>query len=94
MKSLVRALAGSVQKAPWAVVGVTVVLTLVLGYFAGQYLPAEDQNESFAPDAPELAASAFISETFGAVATMQVLTSSTTEDVITLDALNAQLSPR
>ena len=92
MKSLVRALAGSVQKAPWIVVGATVVLTLVLGYFAGQYLPAEDQNESFAPDAPELAASAYISETFGAVATMQVLTSSTTDDVITLDALNAQLS--
>jgi hypothetical protein len=81
-----------VQKAPWIVVGVTVVLTLILGYFAGQFLPAEDQNESFAPDAPELAASAFISETFGAVATMQVLTSSTSNDVITLDALNAQLS--
>jgi predicted RND superfamily exporter protein len=92
VKSLVRGLASSVQKAPWLVVGATILLTLVLGYFAGQYLPAEDQNESFAPDAPELSASAYISETFGAVATMQVLTSSTTGDVITLDALNAQLS--
>ena len=92
MKSLVRGLAASVQKAPWAVLGVTLVLTLILGYFAGQFLPAEDQNESFAPDAPELDASAYISETFGAVATMQVLTSSTTGDVITLDALIAQSS--
>lgn len=92
MKALVRGLAASVQKAPWAVLGITIALTLVLGYFAGQYLPAEDQNESFAPDAPELQASAFISETFGAVATMQVLTSSSSGDVITLDALNAQLS--
>jgi len=73
-------------------VGITIALTLVLGYFAGQYLPAEDQNESFAPDAPELDASSFIAETFGAVATMQVLTSSSAGDVITLDALNAQLS--
>lgn len=92
MKALVRGLAVSVQKAPWFVVGLTIALTLILGYFAGQYLPAEDQNESFAPDAPELAASAYISETFGAVATMQVLTTSTTGDVITLDALNAQRS--
>jgi len=92
VKSLVRGLAASVQKAPWAVLGVTLVLTLILGYFAGQFLPAEDQNESFAPDAPELQASAYISQTFGAVATMQVLTSSTTGDVITLDALIAQSS--
>lgn len=89
MKSLVNGLARAVRKAPWIVVIVTVLLTLVLGSLAGQFVPAEDQNESFAPNAPELTASSFISETFGSVSRMQVLTSSSTGDVMTLDALNA-----
>ncbi|MCH7670430.1 MAG: MMPL family transporter [Acidobacteria bacterium] len=89
MKSLVRGLASAVRRVPWVVVGVTVVLTMVFGSLASQFLPAEDQNEAFAPNAPELSASTFISETFGSVASMQVLTSSSTGDVITLDALNA-----
>jgi predicted RND superfamily exporter protein len=92
LKSLVRGLASAVGKAPWVVIGVTIAITLVLGYFASLYLPAEDQNESFAPNAPELSASTFISETFGSVATMQILTSSSTGDVITLDALVAALA--
>ena len=62
----------------------TIVITLVLGSFGGQFQPAEDQNESFAPEAPELTASAEIAEPFGAVSRMQVLTSSDTGDVITL----------
>lgn len=92
MKSLVRAFAGAVQRAPWAVVIVTILITVVLGSLAGKYLPAEDQNESFAPDAPELSASTYIAETFGSVASMQVLMSSTAGDVITLDALNAVMA--
>jgi hypothetical protein len=55
----------------------------------GQFQPEEDSNASFTPDAPELVAATFISETFGAVTRMQVLTSSTTNDVITLDAFLA-----
>lgn len=79
----------AVRRAPWVVIGVIVVLSMVLGSFAGQFAPAEDQNESFAPDAPELTASTEIAVTFGAVARMQVLVSSDGGDVITLDAFEA-----
>ncbi len=90
MKTLVNALANVVRKAPWAVVGVTIVITIGLGMvLGGQFQPEEDSNASFTPDAPELVAATYISETFGAVTRMQVLTSSTTADVITLDAFVA-----
>jgi len=90
LKTLVNALANAVRKAPWVVVGLTIIITLVLGMgLGGQFQPEEDSNASFTPDAPELVAATFISETFGAVARMQVLASSTTDDVITLDAFVA-----
>ncbi len=90
MKSLVNALAAAVRKAPWAVIIVTLVFTFALGGLASNYLPAEDQNEAFAPDAPELVAAGAIGEEFGSTASrLQVLTSSTTGDVITLDGLEA-----
>lgn len=92
MKTFVNFLAASVRKAPWIVVAVTIVVTMILGTFAGNFTPAEDQNESFAPDAPELTAATSIGEKFGTtVARMQVLTSSTTGDVITLDGLQAAI---
>lgn len=89
MKSLVHLLATAVKRAPWVVIVIAVVVTGILGSFAAEFEPAEDQNESFAPDAPELAASSQISETFGSTSRMQVLTSSMTGDVLTLDALLA-----
>ena len=89
MKTLVNALANSVKKAPWIVIAVVIVLSMVLGNFASQFLPAEDQNESFAPDAPELTAATEIATTFGAVSRMQVVVSSTTGDVITLAGLES-----
>jgi predicted RND superfamily exporter protein len=92
VKTLVSALAGVVQKAPWIVIGVTIVVTLILGSFAAQFQPTDDQNAAFAPDAPELTASTYINDTFGAVSRMQVLTTSSTGDAITLDALNAALA--
>jgi predicted RND superfamily exporter protein len=92
VKTLVNALASVVRRAPWVVIAITFVVTLALGFFASQYLPSDDQNSSFAPDAPELTASAQITETFGATARLQVLTSSTTGDVITLDGLSAALA--
>ncbi|GMR02597.1 MAG: hypothetical protein BMS9Abin20_0935 [Acidimicrobiia bacterium] len=92
MKTLVNGLAFAVRRAPWVVIVVTIVLTGILGSLAGQFKPAEDQNSSFAPDAPELTASTFIATTFGAVSRMQVLTSSTAGDVITLDALNGAMA--
>ena len=92
MKSLVNTLAASVRRFPWLIIVVTIVITMVLGGFGGQFQPAEDQNESFAPEAPELTAATVIGETFGATARMQVLTSSTTGDVITLDALQSAIA--
>jgi len=93
VKTFVNFLAASVRKAPWIVVAVTIVVTMVLGTFAGNFTPAEDQNESFAPDAPELTAATDIGEKFGTtVARMQVLTSSTTGDVITLEGLQASIA--
>lgn len=89
MKTLVNALATAVRKGPWVVVAVVIVVSMVLGSFASQFLPAEDQNESFAPDAPELTAATEISEVFGAASRMQVVVSSPTGDVITLEGLNA-----
>ncbi len=90
MKTFVNFLAASVRKAPWVVVAATIVVTMVLGSFAGNFTPAEDTNESFAPDAPELTAIETIGDKFGTtVARMQVLTSSTTGDVITLEGLQA-----
>jgi predicted RND superfamily exporter protein len=89
VKTLVNFLANSVRKGPWIVVAVVLVATMILGSFASQFLPAEDQNESFAPDAPELTAATEIATTFGAASRMQVVVSSTTGDVITLEGLNA-----
>jgi len=80
VKSLVNGLAWVVRRAPWAVIIVTVVFALVLGGFAGQFQPSEDQNEGFSPDAPELVAAEAISDRFGAdtnQSVMQVIVSST-----------------
>lgn len=90
MKSLVNALAAAVRKAPWLVIILTIVLSMVMGAFSGNFTPSEDQNESFAPDAPELAAQGTIAELFGSnQSAMQVLISSEDGDVVTLDALAA-----
>lgn len=89
MKALIKLLAAVVRRAPWAVIVVTITITVVLGSFAADFRPATDQNAAFAPDAPELAASAQIAATFGANTRMQVLISSTTGDVVTLDAYRA-----
>lgn len=89
MKTLVKTLAVAVRRAPWVVIALTIVVTGFLAPFAGEFQPAEDPHSAFAPDAPELAASSQITTTFGATSRVQVLTSSTTGDVITLDALDA-----
>ena len=90
MKTLVNALSAAVRKGPWWVIAATVVLSMTMGAFSGNFTPAEDQNESFAPDAPELAAQAEIGELFGSTeSTLQVLISSDSEDVITSDGLAA-----
>lgn len=92
MKTFVNGLARIVRRAPWAVIIVTVVIAAVLGSFGGKFQPSEDQNESFAPDAPELAAAEAISARFGddtSQSVMQIIVSSTGGDVITLDGLTS-----
>ena len=68
------------------------VVALVLGSFGGKFQPSDDQNEGFAPDAPELLAAEAISERFGAdtnQSVMQIIVSSEAGDVLTLDGLAA-----
>ncbi len=92
MKLLVGTLAAVVRRFPWVVVITTIVITIVLGSFAGQFQPADNDNESFAPEAPELAATSAVSDLFGeesSQSVMQVIISSDTGDVITLDGLAA-----
>ncbi|HXV71052.1 MAG TPA: MMPL family transporter [Acidimicrobiia bacterium] len=90
MKTLVNAISGAVRKAPWVVIISTVVLSMALGALSGNFTPAEDQNESFAPEAPELEAQATIGELFGSgQSALQVLIEADSGDVITLDGLAA-----
>ncbi len=93
MKSLVNGIARIVRKAPWIVIIVTVLLSMTMGAFSGNFTPAEDQNEAFAPEAEELEASGKIGELFGSTQTaMQVLISAESGDVITLDGLQATVA--
>jgi predicted RND superfamily exporter protein len=74
----VNGLSAAVRKYPWVVVIATVVIGMVMGGLSGQFTPEEDSNDSFAPDAPELAAVDRISELFGedsSVGVMQVIIS-------------------
>ncbi len=90
MKTLVNLLAAMVRRAPWVVIGAVVVISMVFGALSGNFVPAEDQNESFAPDAPELLAQARIGDLFGTTQRrMQVMISSESGDVITSDGLAA-----
>ena len=92
MKTLIDALAGVVRRAPWLVIAVALVVTGFLGYQNQNFQPAEDQNEAFAPEAPELLAAERIDELFGAESTlspMQVIVTSEDGDVITADGLAA-----
>ncbi len=92
MKTVVNGFAASVRRLPWVVIAGTIVISVVLGGFAGQFVPAEDQNESFAPEAPELTAQAEIGALFGSTTRMQILMRSDDGDVITLAALQAAIA--
>ncbi len=92
MKALINTLATLVRRFPWVVIVAVVVISLVMGGFAGQFQPADNDNESFAPDAPELEAINTIGDLFGEDSSQsvgQVIISSDTGDVITLDGLDA-----
>jgi len=92
MKTLVNGLSTAVRKQPWLVVALTVAASLVFGWLAQGFTPQEDNNESFAPDAPELAAAGRISDLFGEDSTatvMQVIVTAEEGNVFTLDGLAA-----
>lgn len=73
MKAAINFLAESVRRMPWAVLAVVIIITLALGPLSARFQPEEDNNESFAPNAPELAASERITELFTADASESVL---------------------
>lgn len=90
MKPLVNALAVAVRRIPWVIIGLTIVISMVLGSFASKFVPSDDNG--FAPGAPELIAFSTIAETFGTESVLQVLTSSSTGDVITFDGFVAAVA--
>ena len=89
MKSLVRAFAFLVSRAPWAVVITTLVLFGVFGSLSTQ-VEIGQGNEGLSPDNPELLASERISELFGsddtAEGVIQVIVRNEGGDVFTKDA--------
>ncbi len=87
MLRTVSVLSTLVRKAPWVVIALVFIITGVLGAFAGQAELADDQ-EGFAPDAPELEASGRIPDLFGeesAGSVMQIIIGSEGGDVITAE---------
>jgi hypothetical protein len=89
VKSVIRALAAAVLRAPLAVVIVTLVLFGVFGYLSGQ-AEISQGNEGFAPENPELLASERITDLFGSSAqetVMQIIVRTDDGDVFTTDAL-------
>ena len=89
MRSVIRALAASVRRAPAAVVVATIVLFGVFGYLSGQ-AEISQGNEGFSPENPELLASERISDLFGSSAqetVMQIIVRASDGDVFTTEAL-------
>ena len=87
MKSLVTGLSTVVRRFPWVVVIVTVIVSVVLGGLSQNFTPEEDSN---APDAPELTAAESISDLFGSestVAVMQVIITADDGNIFSLDGL-------
>jgi uncharacterized protein len=88
VKTVIRAIAAAVQRAPLAIVVATLVLFAVFGYLSGQ-AEISQGNEGFAPENPELLASERITDLFGSSAqesVMQIIIRSE-GDVFTADAL-------
>jgi hypothetical protein len=94
VKSIVSVLASIARRAPWAVIVVSLALTGVFGYLAGQVEVATG-NEGFAPDSPEIRASERISELFGdatSESALQVLVRDEGGDVITAEGLRTAMA--
>ncbi|HEX6300953.1 MAG TPA: MMPL family transporter [Acidimicrobiia bacterium] len=94
MKAIVSGLAAFARRMPWVVIVVTVVLTGVLGSFAGQVEIASG-NEGFAPESAEISAQERIAEKFGDESTgttVQVILREEGGDVITVEGLETAMA--
>lgn len=94
MKTLVNALAAATLRVPWVVVAASLVITAVLGSFAGQVEIAQG-NEGFAPEGVEISAQERISDRFGddtSGTTLQVIVRDQGGDVITVEGLEAAMA--
>jgi len=91
LKAIVTGLAAAARRLPWVVIVVSLVLTAVLGSFAGQVEIASG-NEGFAPESIEISAQERIGEKFGddsGGSTTQVIVRDEGGDVITVEGLVA-----
>jgi len=91
LKTIIRAFAGAVSRAPALVLATIVALSVVFGLLATTVENAEGQD-GFSPETDEILASERINELFGESATqsvMQVVVRSPSGDVLTTDGLQA-----
>lgn len=89
MKAITSALAALARRVPWVVIVLTLVITGVLGSFAGSIEIAQG-NEGFAPEATEISAQERIGEKFGGDSTgstIQIIVREDSGDVITVEGL-------
>lgn len=94
MKAIVSTFAAASRRAPWIVVAVSLVLTAVLGSFAGEVTVASG-NEGFAPESAEISAQERIAELFGddsSGSTIQVILREPGGDVINVAGLEAAMA--
>ncbi|MGH3649094.1 MAG: MMPL family transporter, partial [Acidimicrobiia bacterium] len=94
MKAIVSTLATASRRAPWVVVAVSLVLSAVLGSFAGRVTVASG-NEGFAPESAEISAQERIGELFGddsSSSTIQVILREPGGDVITVAGLKTAMA--
>ncbi len=94
MRTVVNALAAITRRAPLVVVVASLVVTAVLGFFAGRVEIAQG-NEGFAPEGVEISAQERISEKFGddsSGTTLQVILRDQGGDVITVAGLEAAMA--
>jgi predicted RND superfamily exporter protein len=93
VKAIVSGLAAASRRAPWAVVILSLVLTVGLGPLAGQVEIASG-NEGFAPQGEEILAQERINEIFGEESTettVQVILRDEGGDVITVEGLRTAI---
>ncbi len=92
MKAIVRGCSAAARRFPVAIVLAVLVLTGVLGSFAGQ-MEIATGNEGFAPDNAEIAASERIAELFGSEqeSVLQVIVRDPGGDVITAEGVRVAM---